>query len=85
MRKSLVHAFAGLMAAASLTAFAMPTYAAAAERSDAEALQGWCDVVPAFCGGCNTVNARCRPNPNPCQVTADRNARDEGICAAKND
>jgi hypothetical protein len=69
------------MAAASLSAFAMPTYAAAAEQSSAQDTQAWCDVVPPFCG-CNN-NARCRPGPCQGTVTGDRARNDQGICAAK--
>jgi hypothetical protein len=77
MRKSLIHAFAGLMAAASLTAFAKPTYAGTSEQNDVQTRQGWCDVVPPFCGDCNDFAAR-RCRPNPCQITVkDRNIREQ--------
>ena len=63
MRQTVLKFFAATLAAASMTAFAAPTYAATAEESSAQSDAAWCDVVPPFCG-CNfQVTARCRCQP----------------------
>ena len=85
MRASLVKFCAAGLAAASLGAFALPTYAGTSQQNDPQAQQAWCDVVPPFCGCNNNVQARCRPGP--CQVTVQGpRARDgQGICKFKNE
>lgn len=73
LRKIIVAGFA----AASLTTFAVPAaYAAPAEQSPAQAEQGWCEIVPAFCRskGCGEA-ARCNPCGPSSQGTAIRNER----------
>jgi hypothetical protein len=68
-------------AAASLTAFAVPTaYAAPAEQSPAQAEQGWCEIVPSFCGKHCGQNARCNPCGPGSQDAAIRN--DQQDCVA---
>lgn len=84
MRKSVLKLMAAGLVAASLSAFAMPTYAATAQESSAQAGQAWCDVVPPFCT-CQRVAARCRPGPCVTVATADRARHDQGLCARKSE
>jgi hypothetical protein len=78
MRTTVLKFFAATLAAASLTAFAAPTYAATAEESSAQQ-SAWCDVVPPFCS-CNIgVNARCRCVPLVVQPKGLK-ARDLAAC-----
>lgn len=76
MRNTVVKFFAAALAAASLTAFAAPTYAATASESSAQVQSGWCDVVPPFCLCNNQVNARCRCQPSVTVVKG----REQGVC-----
>lgn len=68
------------LAAASLTVFAAPTaFAAPAGQSSAQAgQQGWCEIVPAFCGRRCGQTARCAPVPGATSVTVDRAPNDQG-------
>ena len=81
MRKSVLRLMAAGLAAASLSAFAMPTYAGTSEQTEQSA-QAWCDIVPPICS-CGAITVRCRPGPCNVKAVADRNGNEQGICAAK--
>jgi hypothetical protein len=83
MRKSVLKFLAAGLAAASLTAVAAPTYAGTVDESATQSAQGWCDIVPPFCGCQGGGNARCRPGPCTVKAVGDRARNDQGICAAK--
>lgn len=81
--KSIRSLFVAGIAAASLMAFSAPVYAATAEQSTAQAgQQGWCEIVPTFCGKHCGDNARCAPAPCTVTLTADRARTDQGVCVA---
>ena len=74
-------------AAASLTVFAAPAvYAAPAEQSPAQAnQQGWCEIVPTFCGKQCGQSARCGPVPCATSVTVDRARNEQADRVANHD
>jgi hypothetical protein len=74
MRSTVVKFFAAALAAASVGAFAAPSYAGAAEDSNAQ--QGWCDIVPPFCYCNPQVAARCRCQPSPVAIKG----REQSLC-----
>jgi hypothetical protein len=68
MRKSVLKFMAAGLAAATLSAWTAPVQAQTQAESQAQDLQGWCDVVPPFCN-CGEQGppsfARCRPRVAP--------------------
>ncbi len=82
-RKSIRSFIVAGFAAASMMAISAPVYAGTAEQSPAQAEQGWCEIVPAFCSKqCNNT-ARC----NPCQpapVQSVRNRGEQQGCGVRN-
>ncbi|MBX7248967.1 MAG: hypothetical protein K1X35_08000 [Caulobacteraceae bacterium] len=79
MRKTVLKIFAAGLAAASMTAFAAPTYAAAAQDTTSADQAGWCEVLPSFCCN-NNYTARCRCKPGV-MITADRRVVEVNGCA----
>jgi hypothetical protein len=75
-RKSIRSFIVAGFAAASMMTISAPVYAGTAEQSPAQAEQGWCEIVPAFCRskGCGE-SARCNPCGPGSQGTAVRNER----------